>query len=174
MHSFICVEQRLALAKICARLLSNTLVQRALPTNRYESVATEAPPSSLTSRRARSARTQWHGIRLSPDCGRWAPWIKVRCCSSIDPRSMTRRYRRRTNARPRPRRSRSCLLDTLSASSALRSSMATWPRLAPESRHSHVRCSSTSAPQLLASISALAAFRPEHQRSRPQRNRAWV
>lgn len=174
MHGVICIKQRPALAKICARLLSNTIVQRGVPTNRYESVAAEAPPSSLTSRPARSACMQWDRIRLSFDCGRCAPWFKVRCCSSTDPRSTTRGYPRRTNARPRSGRSRSCLLGSLSASSASRPSMTTWPRSAPESRRGHVRRSSTSSPQSLTPISPPAGSRAERQGSRPPRKRAWV
>lgn len=174
MHGIICIKQRPALAKICARLLSNTIVQRGVPTNRYESVAAEAPPSSLASGPVRSACMQWDRICLSFDCERCAPWIKVRCCSSTDPRLTTRRYPRCTNARPRSGRSRSCLLGSLSASSASRPSMTTWPRSAPESRRGHFRCSSTSSPQSLASISPPAASRAEHQGARPPRKRPSV
>lgn len=175
MHSVICIKQAPAPAQIRARLLSNTIVQRSVPTNHREAVAAEATPSSVTSRAERSPCTLWDRIHSSPDFARCAPWVpKLRCCLPTTPLSMTRRYPRRTHARPRSRRSRSYLVGPLSSSSASRPSMATWPRSAPGSKHSPVFRCSTSSPQSFASISPPAASRAERQGSRPPRKRPGV
>lgn len=175
MHSVICIKQGPAPAKIRARLLSNTIVQRGVPTNGHESVAAEALPSSVTSRPARSACTQWDRIHLSPNCGRCAPWVlKLRCCLPNAPLSMTRRYPGRTRARPRSRRPGSYLVGPLSSSLASRPSMATWPRSAPGSQRSPVYCSSTTSPEPSVSVSASAASYAERRGYRPPRRRPWV
>lgn len=175
MHSVICIKQGPAPAKIRARFLSNTIVQRGVPTNGREAVAAETPPSSVTSRPARSACTLWDRIHLSPDCGRCAPWMaKLRCCLPNAPLSMTRRYPRRTHARPQSRRSGRYLVGPLSSSLPSRPSMATWARSAPRSQHSPVWRSSTRSPRSLASISPPVASRAERQGSRPPRKRPWV
>lgn len=172
MHSVICIKQVPAPAQIRARFLSNTIVQRGVPTNRGEAVVSEATPSSVTSRPERSPRTLWDRIHSSPDCGRCAPWVaKLRCCLPSAPLLMTRRYPRRTHARPRSRRSGSYLVGPLSSSLASRPSMATWPRSARGAQHSPVCGSSTSSPQSLASISPPAASAAEPQWSRPPRKR---
>lgn len=169
MHGVICIKQPPA-AQICARFLSNTIVQRGVPTNHREAVAAEATPSSVTSRAERSPCTLWDRIHSSPDCGRCAPWVpKLRCCLPNAPLSMTRRYPRRTHARPRSRRSGSYLVGPLSPSLASRPSMATWPRSPPGSQHSPVFRCSTSSRQSFASISPPAASRAERQGSRPPR-----
>lgn len=174
MHSVICIKQGPAPAKIRARFLSNTIVQRSVPTNGREALAAETPPSSVTSRPARSACTLWDHIHLSPDSGRCAPWVpKLRCCLPNAPLSMTRRYPRRTHARPRSRRSGSYLVGPLS-SLASRPSMATWPTSAAGSQHSPAFRCSTSSPQSFASISPPAASRAERQGSRPPRKRLGV
>lgn len=168
MHSFICIKQVPAPGQVRARFLSNTIVQRGVPTNRRDAVATEATPSSVTSRPVRSPCTLWDRIHSRPDCGRCALWIpKLRCCLPSAPLSMTRRYPRRTHAQPRSRRSGSYLVGPLSSSLASRPSMATWPRSAPGSQRSPVCGSSTSSPQSLASISPPATFGDERQGSRP-------
>lgn len=124
MDSVICNKQVPAPEQIRTRLLSNTIVQRGVPTNRREAVAAEATPSSVTSQPARSPCTIWDRIHSSPDCGRFALWVpKLRCCSPCAPLSMTRRYPRRTHARPRSRRSGSYLVGPLSSSSASRPSV---------------------------------------------------
>lgn len=106
MHSVICIKQVPAPAQGRARFLSNTIVQRSVLTNRREAVAAEATPSSVTSRPERSPCTLSDRIHSSPDCGRCAPCApKLRCCLSIPPLSMNRRYPRRTHARPRSRKS---------------------------------------------------------------------
>lgn len=170
MHSVICIKQVPAPAQIRARFLSNTIVQRGVPTNRREAVAAEASPSSAISRPERSPYTLWDRIHSSPDCGRCAPWVpKLPCCLPNAPLSMTRRYPQRTHARPRSRRSGSYLVGPLSSSLASRPSMATWPRSAPGSQHSPIFRCSTSSPQSFASISAPAASRAERQGSRPPR-----
>lgn len=175
MHSVICIKQGPAPAKICGRLLSNTIVQRGVPTNRHESVAAEMSSSSVTSRPTRSACTLCDRIHSSPDCGRCAPWVpKVQCCLPNAPLSMTRSYPRRTHARPRSRRSGSYLMGLLSSSLASRPSMATWPRSAPGSQHSSVCRSSTSSPQSFASISPPAASCAKRQEPRPPRKRPGV
>lgn len=162
MHSVICIKQVPALAQIRTRFLSNTIVQRGVPTNHREAVAAEATPSSVTSRVERSPCTLWDNIHSSPDCERCAPWVqKLRCCLPSAPLSMTRRYPRRTHARPRSRRSGSYLVGPLSSSLASRTSMATWPRSAPGSQHSPVFRCSTSSPQSFVSISPPAASRAE-------------
>lgn len=172
MHSVICIKQVPAPAQIRARFLSNTIVQRGAPTNRREAVAAEVPPSSVTSRPERSPCTRWDRIHSSPDCGRCVPWVaKLRCCLPNAPLSMTRRYPRRTHARPRSRRSGSYLVGPLSSSLASPPFTATWPRSAPGSQHSPVYGSSTSSPQSLASISPPAASAAEPQWSRPPRKR---
>lgn len=173
MHSVICIKQVPAPAQIRAR--SNTIVQRGVPTNRRDAVAAEATPSSATSRPERSPCTLWDRIHSSPDCGRCAPWVaKLRCCLPSAPLLMTRRYPRRTYARPRSRRSGSYLVGPLSSSLASRPSMATWPRSARGAQHSPVCGSSTSSPQSFASISPPAASRAERQGSRPPRKRPGV
>lgn len=175
MNSFICIKQVPAPGQVRARFLSNTIVQRGVPTNRRDAVATEATPSSVTSRPVRSPCTLWDRIHLSPDCGRCAPWVlKLRCCLPNAPLSMTRRYPRRTRARARSRRSGSYLVGPLSSSLPSRPSMATWARSAPGSQHSPVYPSSTRSPQSLASISPPAASRADRQGSRPPRKRPWV
>lgn len=175
MHSVICIKQGPAPANIRARFLSNTIVQRVVPTNRYEAVAAEGIPSSVTSRPERSPCTLWDRIHSSPDCGRCAPWMpKLRCCLPNAPLWMTRRYPRRTHARPRSRRSGRYLVGPLSSSLASRPSMATWPRSATESQHSSVCGSSTSSPQSFASISPPAGSRAERQGSRRPRKRPSV
>lgn len=131
MHSFICIKQVPAPAQIRARFLSKTIVQRGVPTNHREAVAAKATPNAVTSRAERSPCTLWDRIRSSHDCGRCAPWVpKLRCCLPSAPLSMTRRYPRRTHARPRSRRSGSYLVGPLSSSLPSRPSMATWPRSA--------------------------------------------
>lgn len=161
MHSVICIKQVPAPAQIRARFLSNTIVQRGVPINRREAVASEATPSSVTNRPERSRCTLWNSIHSSPDCGRRAPWMpKLRCCLPSAPLSMTRRYPRRTHARPRSERSERCLVAPLSCSLASRASTVTLPRSASESQRSPVCCSSTSSPQSLAPISPPAALAP--------------
>lgn len=162
MHSVICIKQVSAHAPVRARFLSNTIVQPGVPTDPREAVAAKAPPSSVTSPPARYR-------------GRCAPWVsKVRCCSPSAPLLTTRRYPRRTHARPRSRRSGSYLVGPLSSSSASRPSMATWPRSAPGSQRSPVCRCSTSSPQSFASISPPAASRAERQGSLPPQKRRWV
>lgn len=175
MHSVLCIKQVPDPAQIRARFLSNTIVQRGVPTNRREAVAAEAPPSSVTSPPARSPCTLWDRIYPSPDCGRCAPWVpKLRCCLPNAPLSMTRRYPPRTHARPRSGRSESYPVGPLSSSLASWPSMATGPRSAPGSQHSPVCRSSTSSPQSLASISPPDASRAEHQGAHPPRKGAGV
>lgn len=175
MHSFICIKQVPTPGQVRARFLSNTIVQRSVPTNRRDAVATEAAASSVTSRPVRSPCTLWDRIHSRPDCGRCAPWMpKLRCCLLSAPLSMTRRYPRRRHARPRSRRSGSYLVGPLSSSLASRPSMATWPRSAPGSQHSRVCGSSTSSPQSFASISPPAGSRAERQGSRRPRKRSCV
>lgn len=175
MHSVICIKQVSAPAKIRTRFLSNTIVQRGVPTNGREAVTSEATPSSVTSRPERSPCTLWDRIHSSLDSGRCALWVpKLRCCLSCAPLSTTRRYPRRTHARPRSRRSGSYLVGPLSSSSASWPSMARWPRSAPGSQHSAVCRSSTSSPQSLASISPPDASRAERQGIRPTRKRPGV
>lgn len=170
MLSAICIKQAPA-AQIRARFLSNTIVQRGVPTNRREAVAAEVTPSSVASPQARSPCTLWDRIHPSPDCGKCAPWVpKLRCCLPNAPLSMTRRYPRRTHARPRSGRSESYPVGPLSSSLASRPSMVTWPG----SQRSAVCRSSTSSPQSLASISPPAASRAERQESCPPRKRPWV
>lgn len=172
MHSVICIKQVPAPAQICARFLSNTIVQRGVPTNRRDAVAAEATPSSVTSRAELSPCARWDRVHSKPDCGRCAPWVpKLRCRLPNAPLSMTRHYPRRTHARPGSRSSGSYLAGPRSSSLASRPSMATWPRLAPGSQHSLVFRCSTSSPQSLASISPPAASRAERQGSRPPRKR---
>lgn len=172
MHSVICIKQGPAPANIRAGFLSNTIVQRVVPTNCCEAVAAEGTPSSVTSRPERSPCTLWDRIHSSRDCGRCAPWMpKRRCCLPNAPLWMTRRYPRRTHARPRSRRSGRYLVGPLLAS---RPSMATWPRSATESQHSSVCGSSTSSPRSVASISPAAGSRAERQGSRRPRKRSCV
>lgn len=174
MHSVICIKQVPAPAQIRARFLSNTIVQRSVPTNRRDAVAAGATPSAVTSRTERSPCARWVRVHSSSDCGKCAPWVpKLRCCLPSAPLS-TRRYPRRTHARPRSRRSGSYLVGPLSSSLASGPSMATWPRSAPGSQHSSVCRSSTSSPQSLPSISPPAASRAERQRSRRPRKRSCV
>lgn len=175
MHSVICIKQVPAPGQLRARFLSNTIVQRGVPTNPRDAVAREATPSSVTSRPVRSPCTLWDRIHSRPDCGRCASWMpKLRCCLPSAPLSMTRRYPRRTHARPRSRRSGSYLVGPLSSSLASRPSMATWPRSGPGSQHSPVCGSSTSSPQSFASISPPAGSRTERQESRHPRKRSCV
>lgn len=175
MHSVICIKQGPAPANICVRFLSNTIVQRGVPTNRREAVAAEATPSSMTSRPERSPCTLWDRIHLSPDCGRCAPRVpKMRCCLPNAPLAMTRCYPRRTHARPRSRRSGSYLVGPLSSSLASRPFTATRPRSAPESQRGPARCSSTTPPQSSASISPPAVSGAERQGPCPPRKRHWV
>lgn len=174
MHSVICIKQAPA-AQIRARFLSNTIVQRGVPTNHREAVAAEATPSSVTSRAERSPCTLWDRIHSSLGCGRCALWVpKLRCCLPCAPLPMTRRYPRRTRARPRSRRSGSYLVGPVSSSSASWPSMGTWPRSAPGSQHSPVCRSSTSSPQSLASISPPDASRAERQGACPPGKRAGL
>ncbi len=134
MHSVICIKQVPAPAQIRARFLSNTIVQRGVPTNRGDAVVAEATPSAVTSRPERSSCTLWDRIHSSLNCGRCAPWVpKLRCCLPSASLSVTRRYPRRIHARPRSRRPGSYLVGPLSSSLANRASMATWPRSAPGS-----------------------------------------
>lgn len=175
MHSVICIKQRPAPAKIRARFLSNTIVQRSVQPNRREAVAAEPTPSSATSWPERPPCARWDRVHSNPDCGRCAPWVpKLRCCLPNAPLSMTRRYPRRTNARPRFRRSGSYLAGPLSSSLTSRPSMATWPRLAAGSQPSAVCRCSTGSPQSFASISPPAVSRAERQGSRPPRKRPGV
>lgn len=175
MHSVICIKQVPAPAQIRARFLSNTIVQRGVPTNRGDALVAEATLSAVTSRPERSPCTLWDRIHSSLDCGRCALWVpKLRCCLPCAPLSMTRRYPRRTHARPRSRRSGSYLVGPLWSSSASWPSMATWPRSAPGSQHSPICRSSTSSPQSLASISPPDASRAERQGARPPRKRPGV
>lgn len=175
MHSVLCIKQVPDPAQIRARFLSNTIVQRSVPTNRREAVAAEAPPSSVTSPPARSPCTLWNRIHLSPDCGRRAPWVpKLRCCLPSAPLSMARRYPRRTRARPRPRRPGSYLVAPLSSSLASRPLTATWPRSAPGSQCRPVYCSSTNSPEPSVASSASEASDAEHRGYRPPRRRPWV
>lgn len=175
MHSVICIKQVPAPAQGRARFLSNTIVQRSVLTNRREAVAAEARPSSVTSPQARSPCKLWDRIHSSPDCGRCARWVpKLRCCLPNAPRSMTRRYPRRTHARPRCRRSGSYLVGPLSSSFASRSSMATLRRSAAGSQDSGVFRCSTGSPQSFASISPPAVSRAERQGSRPPRKKPGV
>lgn len=175
MHSVICIKQVPAPAQGRTRFLSNTIVQRSVLTNRREAVAAEAPPSSVTSRPERSPCTLWDRIHSSPDYGRCARWVpKLRCCLPNAHRSMTRRYPRRTHARPRCRRSGSYLVGPLSSSLASRRSMATWPRSALGSQASAVFRCSTGSPQSFASISPPALSGAERQGPCPPRKRSWV
>lgn len=170
MHSVICIKQVPVPAQIRARFLSNTIVQQGVPTNRRDAVAAEATPSSVRSPCARCDR-----VHSSPDCRRRAPWVpKLRCRLPSAPLSMTRRYPRRTHARPRSRESGSYLAGPLSSSLASRPSMATWPRSAPGSQYSPVCRSSTNSPQSLAAISPPDASRAERQGSRPPQKRPGV
>lgn len=175
MHSVLCIKQVPDPAQIRARFLSNTIVQRGVPTNRRETVAAEAPPSLVTSPPARSPCTLWERLHLSPDCGRCAPWVpKLRCCLPNAPLSMTRRYPRCTRARPRSRRPGSYLVGPLSSSLASRPLTATWPRSTPGSQRSPVNCSSTTSPEPSVAISASEASDAEHQGYRPPRRRPWL
>lgn len=175
MHSVICIKQVPDPAQIRARFLSNTIVQRGVPTNRREAVAAEASPSSVTSPPARSPCTLWNRIHLSRDCGRCAPWVlKLRCCLANAPLSMNRHYPRRTHARSRSGRSESYVAGPLSSSLASRPSMATWPRSAPGSQRSPAYCSSTISPEPSVSISASAASDAERREDRPPQRRPWV
>lgn len=175
MHSVICIKQVSAQAPVRARFLSNTIMQLSVPTDPREAVAGEAHPSSLTGPPARSSCTLWDRIHLSPDCGRRAPWVpKLRRCLPSAPLSMTRRYPRRTHARPRSRRSGSYLVGPLASSLPSRPSMATWSRTASGSQHSPVCRSSISSPQSFASMAPPAASRAERQGSRSPRKRPGV
>lgn len=175
MHSVICIKQVPAPAQIRARFLSNTIVQRVVPTNRHESVTAEMPSSSVTSWPARSARTVWARIHPSTDSGRCAPWVpKVRRCLPNAPLSITRSYSRCTHARPRSRRSGSYLVGPLSSSLASRPFTATRSSSAPGSQHSSVCRSSTTPPQSSASISPPAVSGAERQGPCPPRKRPWV
>lgn len=170
MHSVICIKQVPDPAQSRARFLSKTIAQRGVPTNRHEPAAAQIVVSSVTRDPARPTCSLPGRIHSSPDCGRCAPWIaKLRCCLPNAPLSMTRRYRRRTHARPRSRRSASYLVGPLSSSLAGRPFTATWPRSAPGSQHSPVCRSSTSSPQSLAAISPPGTSRAERQGSRPPR-----
>lgn len=176
MHSVVCIKQvPAAPAKIRARFLSNTIVQRGVPTNRCEAVATEATPSPVTSRAVRSPCMLWDRIHLSPDCGRCAPRVpKLRRCLPNAPLWMTRSYPRRTHVRPRSQISGSYLVGALSSSLASRPLTAAWPRSAPGSQPSPVYCSSATSPESSASISASAASDAERRGSRPPRKRSWL
>lgn len=164
MHSVVCIKQvPAAPAKIRARFLSNTIVQRGVPTNRCEAVAPEAPPSSVTSQPVRLPCTLWDRIQPSTHRGSGTPWVpKVRCCSPSASLSALRRHPRRTHARPRSERSGKCLLGSLSSSSASRPSTVTLT--APGSPSSPICCSSITSPQPSASISASAASDAERRR----------
>lgn len=175
MHSVICIKQVPAPAQIRARFLSNTIVQLGVPTNRGEAVVSGATPSSVTSRPERSPCTLWDRIHSSPDRGRCAPWMpKLRCCLPSAPLSMSRRYPRRTHARPQSRRSGSYLVGPLSSSLASRPFTATRPRSAPGSQRGPAHCSSTTPPQSSASISPPALSGAERQGPCPPRKRSWV
>lgn len=172
MHSVICIKQGPAPAKIRARFLSHTIVQRGAPTNRHEPMAAEAPPSLVTSPPAKSPCTLWERIHLSPDCGRCAPTVlKLRCCLPNAPLSMTRRYPRRTRAGLRSRRSGRYLVGPLSSSLASRPLTAAWHRSARGSQRSAVCCSSTTSPEPSVSNSASEASDAEHRGYRPPRRR---
>lgn len=174
MHSVICIKQASA-AQIRARFLSNTIVQWGVPTNHREAVAAEATPSSVTSRPERSPCTLWDRIHSSPDCERCAPWVpKLRCCLPNALLSVTRRYPRRTQARPRSRRSGSYFVGPLSSSLPRRPVTATRLRSAPGSQRGPARCSSTTPPQSSASISPPALSGAERQGPCPPRKRHWV
>lgn len=140
MHSVICIKQVSNPAQIRVRFLSNTIVQRGVPTNRREAVVAEAPPSSVIIPPARSPCRLWDGIHLSSDCGRRVPWLtKLQCCLSNAPLSMTRSYPRRTHARLRSRRSGRYLVGPLSSPLASRLLTAAWPSSAPGSQRSAAR-----------------------------------
>lgn len=174
MHSVICIKQAPA-AQIRARFLSNTIMQRGVPTNHREAIAAEATPSSVTSRAERSPCTLWDGIHLSADCGRRVPWLtKLRCCLSNAPLSMTRSYPRRTHARLRSRRSGRDLVGPLSSPLASRPLTAAWPSSAPGSQRSPLYCGSTTLPEPSASISASGASDAERRDDRPPRRRPRV
>lgn len=175
MHSVLCTKQVPNPAQIRARFLSNTIVQRGVPTNRREAVAAEIPFSSVTRRPTRPTCSLRGRIHLSPACGRCAPWMpKQRCCLPNAPLSMTRCYPRRTRARPRSRRPGSCLVGPLSSSLASRPLTATWPRSAPGLQRSSVYCSSTTSPELSVSISASGSSDAEHRDYGPPRRRPWL
>lgn len=175
MHSVICIKQVANPAQIRVRFLSNTIVQRGVPTNRREAVAAEAPPSSVTSPPARSPCTLWDLIHVSPDCGRCAPRVpKLRRCLPNAPLSMTRRYPRRTHVRPRSRRSGSYLVGPLSSPLASRPLTAAWPSSAPGSQRSPLYCGSTTLPEPSASISASGASDAERRDDRPPRRKPRV
>lgn len=175
MHSFICIKQVPAPGQVRARFLSNTIVQRGVPTNRRDAVATEATPSSVTSRPVRSPCTVWDRIHSSTDSRRCAPWVpNVRCCLPNAPLSMTRCYPRRTHARPRSRSSGSYLVGSLSSSLPRRPFKATRSSSAPGSQHSCVCRSSTTPPQSSVSISPPAVSGAERQRPCPPRKKSWV
>lgn len=176
MHRVICIKQvPAAPAKISTPFLLNTIVQRRVPTIRREAVAAVATPSSLASRPERSPCTLWDRIHSSPDRGRCAPWMpKLKCCLPNAPLSMSRRYPRRTHARPRSRTSGSYLVGPLSSSLASRPSMATWPRSAAGSQPSAVFRCSTSSPESFASISPPALSRAEDQGFCPPRKEPCV
>lgn len=175
MHSVICIKQSPAPANIRARFLSNTIVQRVVPTIRREAVAAEGTPSSVTGRPERSPCMLWDRIHSNPDCGRCAPWMpKLRCCLPNAPLWMTGRYPRRTHARPRSRRSESYLVGPLSSSLASRPFTATRSSSAPGSQHSSVFRSSTSSPESFASISPPALSRAEDQGFCPPRKAPCV
>lgn len=142
MHSVVRIKQvPAAPAKIRARFLSNTIVQRGVPTNCHAPATAEIAVSSVTRRPARPTCTLWNRIHLSPDCGRCAPWVpKLRCCLPNAPLLMTRRYPRRTRARPRSRRPGSYLVGPLSYSLASRPLTAIRPRSTPGSQRSPVYC----------------------------------
>lgn len=173
MHSVIRIKP--VPAQIRARLLSNTIVQRAVPTNHREAIAAEAPPSSVISHPVRLPCALRGRIHLSPDCGKCAPRVpKLRRCLPNAPLSMTRRYPRRTHVRPRSRTSGTYLLGPLSSSLASRPFKATWPRSAPGSQRSPVYCGSTTLPEPSASISASGASDAERGDYRPPRRRPWA
>lgn len=174
MDSVICIKQVPA-AQIRARFLSNTIVQRGVPINRREAVASEATASSVTSRPERSPCALWDRIHSSHDCGRCASWVpKLRGCLRNALLSMTRRYPRRAHARARSRRSGSYLVGPLSSSWASRPFTAAWPSSAPGSQHSSVCRSSATPPQSSASISPPAVSGAARQGPCPPRKRHWV
>lgn len=175
MHSVICIKQVPNPAQIRVRFLSNTIVQRGVPTNRREAVVAEAPPSSVIIPPARSPCRVWDGIHLSADCGRRVPWLtRLRCCLSNAPLSMTRSYPRRTHARLRSRRSGLYLVGPLSSPLASRPLTAAWPCSAPGSQRSPLYCGSTTLPEPSASISASGASDAERRDDRPPRRRPRV
>lgn len=175
MHSVICIKQVSDPAQIRVQFLSNTIVQRGVPTNCHAPLPAEIVVSSVPRRPARPTCSLRGCIQPRTDRGSAAPWVpNVRCCSASRSLSAPRRHPRRTHARPRFERSGKCLLGSLSSSSARRRSTATRPRSAPGSQRSRAYCSSTTSPEPSASISASAASDAGRRGYRPPRRRTRV